>query len=103
MMENDRITTFAGSRYTCRQVEQHLDSYLEGELSMRDRLRLEHHLQNCERCGGLVADLRHIIQMAATLANQPVPAGVSARLRNRLQQETGVRFNRPRADLSLVK
>ena len=102
-MENDRVSTIQCNKYSCKHVEQRLDSYLEGEVSTREQFAIEQHVASCEHCERLIGDLRHIIHAASTLAEQPVPAGVSARLRLHLQNETGVRLERPKANLTLVK
>ena len=102
-MENDRIATIESSKYSCQHVETCLDAYLEGEVSTREQFAVEKHLETCEKCRLLVTDLKEIIDTAATLANQPVPPGVRTRLRVHLEEQTGVRFSRPKPDLSIVK
>ena len=102
-MENDQMTISKNSQISCSEVEQHLDRYLEGELSVRENFLVDRHLCSCTRCCQMVDELNAVIDLAASLADRPVPADVSQRLRTRLQEETGLRFSRPKPVLSLVK
>ena len=102
-MNDDRMKDLESAKLDCQQVEQQLDSYLEGELPAKDTLLVEAHLQRCSKCCSLVNDLQEIISVAATLANQPVPAGVSQRLRARLEQETGMQFPKSKPNLTLIR
>lgn len=102
-MNDDRISTIKCNTYSCQHVEQRLDAYLEGETSTREQFAIERHVAGCEHCERLISDLRHIVDMASTLGEQAVPAGVGARLRLHLEKETGARLSTPRANLTLVK
>lgn len=72
-------------RWTPRHVSDHLD----GELAAAARLRLEHHVAECELCRLLLADLR---QMLGALQRLPALAGgrdstrIAASVRRRLRE-----------------
>ena len=102
-MNDEQIKDKGTSKLHCQEIEQRLDDYLEGELPAKEMLQVEAHLQRCSECCSLVNDLREIISIAATLADQPVPAGVSQRLRARLQQETGLDMGQTKPTLSIVR
>jgi len=101
-MSDDHLMHLNSSEFDCQLVEQQLDSYLEGELPAKESTQIDNHLQRCSQCCSLVNDLREIVSVAATLADQPVPVGVSQRLRARLEQDTGMRFDSPKPRLTLI-
>lgn len=56
---------------SCREVESRIDSYLDGELEPESSSRLLQHLQECPRCGELLAD--RIREAELLLSSFPVP------------------------------
>lgn len=80
-----------------------MDAYLSGTLSASETRSFERHLGSCEDCSGLAQDLREITAVAASLADEPVPSGVSQRLRAHLSAELGVRFHDQKPSLTLIK
>ncbi len=92
-MMGDGCTPISGEQMlSCSEVELLLDDYIDGELDEKIRSRVDKHLAGCDSCAALVLDCRRLIEVARTLANEPVPASVSRRLRERLAQETGCAF-----------
>ncbi len=45
----------------CREAVELMSDYLEGELSRRDRRRLERHLAGCDACDAYLEQLRAVI------------------------------------------
>jgi len=73
----------------CREVLEHLSSYLDGDLADEERRRIDAHLLDCDHCvsfgghfGEAVAALRRQLQRAPDLAED-----VARRLRRRLAKE----------------
>lgn len=66
---------------SCRNVVSRLNAYLDGELSGRDRERVEQHLGECGRCREALARLRAV---ADALAQLPTPPAVSEGFANRV-------------------
>ena len=71
----------------CRDVLEHLSSYVDGELSPEVVAKVEDHLKGCDRCerfggtfGHVVTALRRELGTAGA-----VDEGVAGRLRKRLQ------------------
>lgn len=61
-----------------------LSEYLDGELSERDRERVEQHTGICPECSRLLATLRRTLRELVGLRDQPLPSvadGVIERLR----------------------
>jgi anti-sigma factor RsiW len=67
----------------CRQVVELMTDYLEGALSAVERARFEDHVAGCDGCTAYLAQLRmarKIMGRLASLADEPVPAGVEKEL-----------------------
>jgi anti-sigma factor RsiW len=91
-MADGHSSCLGGKMLSCCEVEFLLDDYIDGEIDPILRERFDRHLAHCELCSCLVHECQHIVEVARTLANQPVPASVSRRLRERLEEETGCRL-----------
>lgn len=84
-MEGERVV--AG--LACGAVLAELSEYVDGGLDASRRGRIEQHLRGCDNClrfgsafSATVAALRERLS-----APEPVPAGIAARLRERLARE----------------
>ena len=69
---------------THQDIVDRLSDYIDGELETRDRSAVERHLEACETCRSLEAELRAVMAQAASLVDTP-PAtdlwsGVSERI-----------------------
>jgi anti-sigma factor RsiW len=64
----------------CRQIVELMTDYLEGTLSESDRRRFEAHLTRCDGCTEYLEQLRTTMKLAATSADQPIPAELEAEL-----------------------
>ncbi len=53
----------------CRQIEDMLSAYLDGELTQQHRQRVEVHVDACARCGKTLAELERIREGIGTLPN----------------------------------
>ena len=67
---------------TCRDVVDLVTQYDEGVLDDRDRRLFEEHLAICEACVTYYEQLRQVVRVAGTLAEDaPVDPAVEAALR----------------------
>lgn len=64
----------------CQDYEIALGDYVDGTLDERSRLDVDTHLTSCERCRGVVADLRVIRHAVLTLEPELPPAHVWTKL-----------------------
>jgi anti-sigma factor RsiW len=75
-----------------RWAPEHMSDYLDGELAVTGRGRMELHLGECEECRRLLAGLRAIVN---GLHRLPAPGGgagavqIAASVRLRLQEPPG--------------
>ena len=51
----------------CRQAVGLIGDYLEGNLSYRDRRRLEHHLAGCDGCSAYLDQMRTTIALTGSV------------------------------------
>jgi anti-sigma factor RsiW len=77
-------------------VVMELLAYLDGELSDRERARVEAHLAECSRCTAELEQLRMLRReldatFDAALSPVRLPAAADARIRDRLRARTGPR------------
>lgn len=61
---------------TCRHVFDHASDYLEGPVSLPDRLRLSIHLVICKYCRRYLRQLKLTIGIAATIPPMDEPTEV---------------------------
>lgn len=87
----------------CRDVEDLVGSYVDQEIDVELKQRVDEHLDDCEGCRLLVTDLCNIISCAKTLNDKPVPADVSRRLRATLSEKLGIELSSPKPQLALIK
>ncbi len=102
-MDNDSKTSIGFVGMSCSETELLVDDYIDAELSELDALRFERHVANCTSCREILRDTERVVATARMLSQRPVSPAVSARLRERLQQELGIKLShekKPR--LSLV-
>lgn len=71
----------------CRKCREYISRDLDGELSDKDRGRLERHLSGCADCRSLSQDLRRIVDGAARLETPEPSDGVWLSIRNALVRE----------------
>ncbi len=67
-----------------RWTQARLSEYLDGQLSQRDRERVEQHTGMCPQCSRVLATLRRTLRELMGLHDEPLPSvadGVIERLR----------------------
>jgi anti-sigma factor RsiW len=57
----------------CREAVALMTDYLEGDISARDKARLEHHLAGCPHCSEYLAQLRVTIDALGHVEPDGVP------------------------------
>ena len=73
-------------RYTCLDTVRRLDDYLDRELSARETVEVERHLDVCSQCLGRFRFESAVLdELRGKLRRVPVPDGLEARLRDALR------------------
>lgn len=102
-MDSDRKSFLERRGLSCSEVEELLDSYIDAEMSPPLTFRFEQHLESCELCRSLVSDCQHIVTMARSLSEAPIPPMVSLRLREALRERVNYDNQASKPTLTLVK
>jgi anti-sigma factor RsiW len=68
----------AETRPPCRDILEHLTTYLDGELDATACSRIEAHCEGCAGCARVVAGLRESVGLCRQAASAPLPEGVRA-------------------------
>jgi predicted anti-sigma-YlaC factor YlaD len=70
---------------TCRELTELVTDYLDGHLSLVERLRFEMHLGICSHCRAYLRQMKQTIRALGTLREEDIPDDVSQRLLARFQ------------------
>ncbi|MCB9030309.1 MAG: hypothetical protein H6619_04595 [Deltaproteobacteria bacterium] len=74
----------------CEDVDQALCDYADDELIPSLKLRIDDHITECEFCKDEVSDYMRVVELARQITEAPMPEGVSARLRDSLNEKLGL-------------
>jgi anti-sigma factor RsiW len=70
------------SAMSCRELVELVTAYLEGALSLEDRLRFEAHIENCDGCTAYLEQIRQTIALTGRLREEDIaPEALSELLR----------------------
>lgn len=70
---------------TCREVTELITDYLEGKLSLWDRVRFHYHLGLCVDCRTHLRQMRQTIATLGRLPIEPIPQAVRDELLRRFR------------------
>jgi anti-sigma factor RsiW len=71
---------------SCREVIRELSGYLDSDLDDALRLKISKHLAGCAHCTAIHDGTRNVIRLIGDGKSFELPAGFSARLRERIAQ-----------------
>ena len=71
----------------CSAATKLLSSYLDSELQVKDRERLDTHLKQCQYCAIKLENLQTMSGLFAQAQRYEAPAGFSAKVKARLDEE----------------
>lgn len=70
----------------CREFFEQLSDYIDGELATSLCAELEHHLEDCPNCRIVIDTTRKTVSLYRRYGQAELPAGVSERLWQTLDQ-----------------
>jgi len=73
-------------RISCREVIRELSDYIDNDLDEKLRARITEHLAGCAHCTAIFDGTRNVIRLIGDDKTFELPAGFSARLRQRIVQ-----------------
>jgi anti-sigma factor RsiW len=74
-------------RIDCQHVWDYISAYIDGEVDEDLRAQIDKHLETCEICSAVLDSTRNVVVLMADDRVFELPAGFSARLHARLEQE----------------
>lgn len=78
-------------RIDCKHVWQHISAYIDGDVDPQLRAEIDRHLETCEICCAVLDSTRNVVVLLADDRVFELPAGFSARLHERLDEELALR------------
>jgi anti-sigma factor RsiW len=70
---------------SCKQLTELVTDYLEGKLSLADRLKFQMHLGMCKHCRAYLRQMKVTIETLGHLPAEPIPDGVRDELLERFK------------------
>ena len=70
---------------SCHEITELITDYLEGKLSVRQRLRFRWHLGLCTGCSAYLRQMRLTIDAAGRLPDEGLPKAIEAELLRRFR------------------
>ncbi len=58
---------------SCRELVELVTAYLEGALSLENRLRFESHIEGCDGCTEYLRQMRQTIALTGRLKEEDIP------------------------------
>jgi Putative zinc-finger len=69
---------------TCAEVRRELSNYIDDEITLELRARIEEHVSACSGCKALYDGVRNVVMLVSSTELIELPRGFSARLYRRL-------------------
>ncbi len=71
----------------CRFVFHHLSDYIEDDVDLETRARIEAHLKECSHCTAVLGGTRNVLRLVVDGRSFELPQGFSRRLYQKLKDE----------------
>lgn len=75
---------------TCQNITELVTDYLEGRLSLMDRLRFRMHIMMCKECRGYLIQMKNTVKAVGKLPEEPIPEDVHEELMKCFENWRGV-------------
>jgi anti-sigma factor RsiW len=76
---------YMAGNFTCRDIAQLMTDYLEGSLSLRERVRFQLHLGLCFACRNYLRQMKYTVATLRQLPPDPIPPHVKEELLKRFR------------------
>ncbi len=73
-------------KLVCKEVWEQISDYLDQQLTLEVRQKIEKHLENCEVCSAILDSTRNVLVLTADDRTYELPVGYSKRLHARLEK-----------------
>ena len=71
--------------FTCREIAELITDYLEGSLTLTQRLRFQMHMGLCFACRNYLRQMKYTVATLRQLPSEPVPVQVKEDLMKRFR------------------
>jgi Putative zinc-finger len=72
---------------SCEEVWREVSNYLEGEIGVELRARMEEHFKGCKHCTAVLDGTRNVVHLVGDARAFELPAGFSNRLYRKLNRK----------------
>jgi anti-sigma factor RsiW len=83
--EKSKLMKYMAGNFTCRDVAQLVTDYLDGSLTLSERIRFQLHLGLCFACRNYLRQMKYTIATLRQLPPEPVPPHVKEELLKRFR------------------
>ena len=85
MNVKSQLMKYMAGNFTCRDIAQLVTDYLDGSLTLGERLRFQLHLGLCFACRNYLRQMKYTIATLRQLPPEPVPPHVKEELLKRFR------------------
>jgi anti-sigma factor RsiW len=80
-----QLMAYMAGNFTCREIAKLITDYLEGSLSLTQRLRFQMHMGLCFACRNYLRQMKYTVATLRQLPPEPVPPQVKEELMKRFR------------------
>jgi len=73
----------------CEEMQQKIEAYLDGELTLSDQRDMEEHLAQCNRCSAVLHNLRALSASVKKVGTVAAPISLRRKIKSGLREMTG--------------
>jgi len=88
-----QLMIFEKEHIECKDVAALLGDYVDHELPLSLRDRIDAHLLDCDECKEMERSYRMTVELAHELRDKPMPLSVKNRLRENLNKKLGLNLS----------
>lgn len=81
----DTLMRYMAGNFSCREIAQLITDYLDGSLTLGERIRFQWHLGLCFACRNYLRQMKYTIETLRQLPPESVPPPVKEELLNRFR------------------
>ena len=80
-----QLMAYMAGNFTCREIAELITDYLEGSLTLTQRLRFQMHMGVCVACRNYLRQMKYTVATLRQLPSEPVPPQVKEELMKRFR------------------
>jgi len=80
-----KLLGYMAGNFTCQEIAQLITDYLDGSLTLSERVRFQLHLGLCFACRNYLRQMKYTIATLRQLPSEPVPPHVKEELLKRFR------------------